>query len=420
MLREERFLLHERLIYVGDSPDKVALVYVPTELPEVPPLGLQFAALIDFLQRQIGSADGDAMQLNSLKQLCKSERWSLYELTRQLHALQRQQMKIYLKQPEQRFAGADWPYHSGHIEEVSVSDDEETAAKSAKPNWSMESMQTDEDGLHAAESTSVTPLEYPQKLVKGLLYTLIVLLVGAWLQTAAEPSTGWTYIACGTTFLAAAYVVFTLPQVQAMLFKKAAKQKDEDDDPDDAWFSSFRLPERGIAETGACAGREKPETDAHDSGSDMESYYRQLAGRTTLLQATGLSMATVVLGATDLQHAAVHQKPRPVLVLPGTANDEYIAIDAFPFLVGREAARANLVLSAPDVSRLHAEITEADERYAVRDLNAKNGTMLNGVPLTPYEVYPLADEDVIGIGAMQLKFRLSHETEGKAGESKAR
>ncbi|HVR19109.1 MAG TPA: sigma 54-interacting transcriptional regulator, partial [Polyangiaceae bacterium] len=84
---------------------------------------------------------------------------------------------------------------------------------------------------------------------------------------------------------------------------------------------------------------------------------------------------------------------------------EYAALPAaFPLargttVVGRDSA-ADIVLPVTAVSRRHAEITKQGARCVVRDLGSRNGTLVNGHPVTEDELEPF---DEIRIGDAVLK-----------------
>lgn len=54
------------------------------------------------------------------------------------------------------------------------------------------------------------------------------------------------------------------------------------------------------------------------------------------------------------------------------------------------------------VSRQHIEILVVEGQIFVQDLGARNGTKLNGVPMTPHQRQPLFDGDVFHLGTLQV------------------
>lgn len=94
---------------------------------------------------------------------------------------------------------------------------------------------------------------------------------------------------------------------------------------------------------------------------------------------------------------------------PGSADDAArvrIFVGALPLRIGREPGCA-LPLRDPGVSREHAQIElTADGTFALRELAAKNGTLLGGLRLHPGTSLPLRDSGEIGIGQhVTLRFQ---------------
>jgi pSer/pThr/pTyr-binding forkhead associated (FHA) protein len=91
--------------------------------------------------------------------------------------------------------------------------------------------------------------------------------------------------------------------------------------------------------------------------------------------------------------------PPASLILPDGAER-----DLQPeFTIGR-AADCDLRLPTTTVSRQHALITTAEERWFVEDRGSFNGTFLNGTRLQPGVRLPLRHGDRIGLGTETLAF----------------
>jgi pSer/pThr/pTyr-binding forkhead associated (FHA) protein len=72
-----------------------------------------------------------------------------------------------------------------------------------------------------------------------------------------------------------------------------------------------------------------------------------------------------------------------------------------PIVIGR-APSATLVIPDAQVSRLHARIDLIDDMPAIRDLDSRNGTLVNARPIdSPVE---LRDGDEIDIGTTRIVF----------------
>lgn len=67
------------------------------------------------------------------------------------------------------------------------------------------------------------------------------------------------------------------------------------------------------------------------------------------------------------------------LVQDGEHN-RTVPIDRFPFTIGRQADR-DLSLLNPQVSRQHAVLERDGDRFLIRDLGSRHGTLVNGVKI---------------------------------------
>ncbi len=56
------------------------------------------------------------------------------------------------------------------------------------------------------------------------------------------------------------------------------------------------------------------------------------------------------------------------------------------------------------VSSYHAQLERRDGEWWLTDLDSRNGTFLNGVPIT--KSVPLADGDIVGVGQVELKLEI--------------
>ncbi|WP_157335909.1 FHA domain-containing protein [Paenibacillus lutrae] len=140
----------------------------------------------------------------------------------------------------------------------------------------------------------------------------------------------------------------------------------------------------------------------------LERHYAALGERTTLLMppAPPHSAAdeTVFLGQPAA--ASSNQQERwPVLEAMRGGRKETILLDTASFMIGRGETDVHYVEDVPGVSRVHAEIIRMTEGYAVKDLNSRNGTFLNGERISPYQSVYLSDGDVIRIVHTEFIFR---------------
>ena len=75
-------------------------------------------------------------------------------------------------------------------------------------------------------------------------------------------------------------------------------------------------------------------------------------------------------------------------------------------VIGR-AVDAAIQIDSPGISRYHARILVAEDTATLEDLGSKNGSYVNGTPVTTRR---LADGDEIRLGATVLTFRITSQT----------
>ncbi len=94
---------------------------------------------------------------------------------------------------------------------------------------------------------------------------------------------------------------------------------------------------------------------------------------------------------------------KPVLIArEGQFDGQQWTIDQDEFVIGR-GSDCQVILPERQVSRYHAKIRFEDGRYSIEDLDSKNGTHLNGVPVEEKTVLQDGDEISIAL-AVKLVF----------------
>ena len=82
-----------------------------------------------------------------------------------------------------------------------------------------------------------------------------------------------------------------------------------------------------------------------------------------------------------------------------------IAVEYFPFLIGKNKGLVDLFLCEPGVSRLHAKIEQDEEEYFVTDLNSTNGTKINGLLLEANERKQIRIGDELDFAGIGFRFQ---------------
>ena len=88
----------------------------------------------------------------------------------------------------------------------------------------------------------------------------------------------------------------------------------------------------------------------------------------------------------------------------GENDQEKIFIDKPSFVIGRIKSQSDYVSFNGAVGKLHAEITNKDGAYYMKDLNSRNGTFINGERIVSNVEHSLQNNDRIAFANSEYKF----------------
>ncbi|WP_354643013.1 FHA domain-containing protein [Kitasatospora camelliae] len=95
--------------------------------------------------------------------------------------------------------------------------------------------------------------------------------------------------------------------------------------------------------------------------------------------------------------------PAAIIGREGPLTGRRFPVGTAPVTFGRSADNS-VVISSWSASRLHAELIREGDRYVLHDRGSRNGTLVNGSPITSRV---LASGDVIGIGGEVFAFEIT-------------
>jgi Nif-specific regulatory protein len=98
-------------------------------------------------------------------------------------------------------------------------------------------------------------------------------------------------------------------------------------------------------------------------------------------------------------------------ILNGPSRGKSVSLGTEPCRIGRDAT-TEVCISDSKASRVHVEITLKDDRYVLRDLKSKNGTLVNGTTVT---ALTLQEGDQIQIGQTRIAFSMQAASHPSAG-----
>ncbi|MFC3748497.1 DUF6382 domain-containing protein [Paenibacillus sp. GCM10012306] len=442
MLKAEQYALHEDYIFVEGSlhSGKVYLTYVPLLSPDnVISTGQGFRSLIMTLMASVKELTGDGVQ--RLLQCCGEEDFTPVRLKKLLAELltegevvkphseikrdsnvlpfprfENPEPSILSDQPlrtRPSIGGSD--KKAGMQDSVSVP----TAAGVPPTPWTggysafQRSQEQTSSGFTEAEETQrASP--YRTYIVLGCLLGDALLWKFLYMS---DPSTLWLAV-CGIITLLLAITCWLVWTGVIKLGKK--EDEDEPDAEEIARGMSLRVPDSFF---GRDSGRDsvrglkrESERDSMNAGlspplSKVEPLKnRQKVDNSRSVQnqkhpahefpASGSlpTSATVLLSVENAPDNNVatdkHRRAAPYLERCDHNNSgaiERIELDRASFIIGRSEEVAQYVEKSEGTSRVHAEILKSPAGYVIKDLDSRNGTLLQGEAMIPYKEYPLME-----------------------------
>lgn len=97
-------------------------------------------------------------------------------------------------------------------------------------------------------------------------------------------------------------------------------------------------------------------------------------------------------------------KASSYLVWETGGDGSRVPLGELSVVIGRSAEAAHHVDETYGISRAHVEVLRIAEQWKVKDLGSRNGSRLNDVPMTPYELYPLQSGDSLTLATSIYRF----------------
>src|SRR5512146_426033 len=99
-----------------------------------------------------------------------------------------------------------------------------------------------------------------------------------------------------------------------------------------------------------------------------------------------------------------------LIAIAGPLNGTTIELAATEVCIGREAG-TQVCLPSAWVSRRHCALRRQGDSVVIQDLDSRNGTFVNGIPITRQE---LKHGDLLTVGDCSFRFVCQEETEAAA------
>ncbi|WNQ09127.1 DUF6382 domain-containing protein [Paenibacillus aurantius] len=387
MLNEQRYVLDPDYIFIGKDADDLALLYLP--LKENPsPLTLHHK-LICLAEKLISPLNGRSLAAKAWLDSLRNDPFNLRGCKRSLN-----EALAGLQTGETQTEGRKDLFPVSEQERIVSVSESPASFEFTGPEW---------EGL--SEEPQPRKITTAHKLSAALAVTVPAVL---WGMYGTAPSPGLLAAAIGFTAATAggAYVLWKKGGVKLPLRKPNWPLADESVElPLDAGRTQEAqpVPERNPLYSA------KGDTPPYNgrSAEELSGYYDRLPDKTVLL---GKSDATVLLAPYPPTAWSLR------LEIDKEGVKEYTEMVTETFRIGREAGTVQLLLETAGISRQHAEIVRTPEGgHLVRDLGSKNGTLLNGEVMVPFQEYELKDGDCLEMAGVRVT-RTDSSPPGEAGK----
>lgn len=444
MLDEEKHVLHEDFIFVGEELADIRFVYLPTEnvglTGSVPERLKQLATTL------IAFVDGmNAAGFQAILQYFYTESFTLAGIQELLHRLELRTDELSGSQGRLTATttpGSEQATSAG----ISLQTDRESEPTSAqgRPKEQHEaalradSREPEDPLLRALDIKTkkakksgkpkkrqgkaagkwLSPLALQRELQLRNI-ALAALAVGAALvlkDVLERGPGGWLSYYWGIVLLALGVLARYLWVKRANTRTSALESGSGPSEPDSGSNLEGHEPSKDLSQRERNALQlTYPQERPRIVGPEVptENYYEALPLFTSML-GDSHSHNTGLLGF-DNSESEEEKQALSYLVVRRKGMVERIAVHKDVFRIGSQEDVVHYCEDAEGVSRTHLEIIKKSGKNIVRDLGSRNGTFLNGAKLAPYREYLLNNDDKLLVAQTEFQFFYSLKGEPSFG-----
>nr|WP_239587995.1 DUF6382 domain-containing protein [Gracilibacillus alcaliphilus] len=373
MLSEDRFVLDEEYIYIGEGYHQVYLMYVPLkEINNQQPI---YESLKKLLLNIAGEVKGlNGTQFKTILNYVKDPGFSLHGIKQLLSQLQRQGNQNQEEETDERGESSQQPKEITKIKKV----------------------------------RKLPPLASKMKTYSILIGVL--LLASVWKLYLDSGSTAMLIVSIvlSLAIIAGVYVFWFVwrPGVEPIITEKEVKVKSKP-----AKQLSLRK-DKPAAKTGPATESQTaeaiPALAMADSQPVPEQKFTQFDQTSSPEEnLTENNDQTTLLDEKEMIPQKAKKKIRNYLTIDRDGVMEEIQLDKDNFVIGRAEKGTDFMEKGVGISRLHVEFVKLSDTYGIKDLGAKNGTYINNEKIIPYKIYELSNDDTIQIGKMAYTYKVS-------------
>ena len=365
LLVPDGLVLQPELVFADANLENFSFCYLPGKQGHTGCFQKQIRELMEYLLPKLDHQEQDAVVLG-------------YGLYREISA------EIFSVETIQALL-----YQTGKEKKETTEQEGKERSREENPPVQMEEMRWEEREAEAAAENFFVEAEEEKdegnwkNIVEAVI--CIGFLGGVLALRWTQAETVW-YLVLGGAAAVVGIVSLALELFSEYQNRKGLKQKDgtwnpQSDTQQQGWRRDSSVEKEKIWEK-----NEEQENRKMHSLMELEGQEEDLFGKTELL-------------------TSPEEEGRAYLIPIDPIDLPLIPIERGSTLIGKLSAAADVILPYRTVSRLHAKLVSTEEGDYLLDLNSRNGTTVNGVPLMGETKRKLEDGDDISFAGKKYRYK---------------
>ena len=364
LLAPDGLVLQPELVFADANLENFSFCYLPGKQRHTECFQKQIRELMEYLLPKLDHQEQDAVVLG-------------YGLYREISA------EIFSVETIQALL-----YQTGKEKKETTEQEGKERSREENPPVQMEEMLWEEQEAEAAENFFVEAEEEKDEgNWKNIVEAVICIgfLGGVLALRWTQAETVW-YLVLGGAAAVVGIVSLALELFSEYQNRKGLKQKDGTWNPQSDTEQQGWRRDSSVEKEKTWEKNEEQENRKMHSLMELEGQEEDLFGKTELL-------------------TSPEDEGRAYLIPIDPIDLPLIPIERGSTLIGKLSAAADVILPYRTVSRLHAKLVSTEEGDYLLDLNSRNGTTVNGVPLMGETKRKLEDGDDISFAGKKYRYK---------------
>ncbi len=365
LLVPDGLVLQPELVFADANLENFSFCYLPGKQGHTGCFQKQIRELMEYLLPKLDHQEQDAVVLG-------------YGLYREISA------EIFSVETIQALL-----YQTGKEKKETTEQEGKERSREENPPVQMEEMRWEEREAEAAAENFFVEAEEEKdegnwkNIVEAVI--CIGFLGGVLALRWTQAETVW-YLVLGGAAAVVGIVSLALELFSEYQNRKGLKQKDGTWNPQSDTEQQGWRRDSSVEKEKTWEKNEEQENRKMHSLMDLEGQEEDLFGKTELL-------------------TSPEDEGRAYLIPIDPIDLPLIPIERGSTLIGKLSAAADVILPYRTVSRLHAKLVSTEEGDYLLDLNSRNGTTVNGVPLMGETKRKLEDGDDISFAGKKYRYK---------------